>query len=68
MASTWGLDTTVRTFELGLVNQGYVVTGSSGTSERWVTEFSLGELRGTIVTTAEPGTAGSVSVVSLNTS
>jgi hypothetical protein len=65
--SGWGLETTVRAFELGLVNQGYVVTGSSGSIERWVTEFTSGELRGTIVTTAQPGTPGSTALVSLNT-
>lgn len=66
--SGWGLETTVRAFELGLVNQGYVVTGSAGSADRWVTEFTSGEVRGTIVTTGEPGTPGSTAIVSLNTS
>lgn len=43
------LVTFVQFYNVGLINQGYVITASSGSSERWTIEFMRGELLGSII-------------------
>ena len=57
----------VRFFEVGLVNQGYVISSSDGNATEWTIMFSDGELRGTVLTT--PQAEGiATSVISVNKS
>jgi hypothetical protein len=58
---------TVQFFQVGLVNQGYVINSSEGNAAEWTLTFSNGELRGTIFTTPQ-GQGLTASVISLNTS
>ena len=58
---------TVQFFQVGLVNQGYVIDSSTGNSTEWTVTFSNGELRGTIFTTPQ-GPGLTTSVISVNTS
>ena len=57
----------VQFFQVGLVNQGYVVESSEGNQNRWIIEFSKGELMGDIIFTA-PQNELTAAVVSINTS
>lgn len=57
----------VQFFEVGLVNQGYVVESSEGNQTQWTMEFSKGELRGEILFTAPQNDLTAV-VVGLATS
>jgi hypothetical protein len=59
-------ETTVRFFQVGLVNQGYVIDSSTGTAVQWAMTFSSGEMEGTIVVT--PSGEFSNAVVSLSAS
>jgi hypothetical protein len=57
----------IRFFEVGLVNQGYVISSSDGNATEWTITFSDGELHGTVLTT--PQAEGiATSVISVNTS
>ncbi|MCH7585361.1 MAG: hypothetical protein IH941_09430 [Acidobacteria bacterium] len=58
---------TIRFFQVGLVNQGYVINSSEGNAAEWTLIFSDGELRGTIFTTPQ-GQGLTSSVISLNRS
>ena len=58
---------TVQFFQVGLVNQGYVINSSEGNAAEWTLTFSNGELRGTIFTTSQ-GQGLTTSVISVNTS
>lgn len=61
------LVTAVQFFQVGLVNQGYVVERSErGDGDEWLIEFTRGELRGTIEITHGAGL--SVVQIHLNTS
>jgi len=57
----------VRFFEVGLVNQGYVISSSDGTATEWTITFSDGELHGTVLTIPQSDMIAS-SVISVNTS
>ena len=60
------LETTVRYFNLALVEQGYVVESSSGSAAEWNIRFSRGELDGFINISGSTGLA--LAVVTLNVS
>jgi len=57
----------IRFFQVGLVNQGYVITSSEGNSTEWRLAFSNGELDGTIFMTPQ-GSNIATSVISVNNS
>jgi hypothetical protein len=57
----------IQFFQVGLVNQGYIVDSSEGNSSEWTLKFSNGDLRGTIFTTPQ-GSAATTSVISVNRS
>ena len=57
----------VQFFQVGLVNQGYVVDSSEGNQVQWSIEFSRGQLTGDILFTAPQNDLTAV-VVSLATS
>ena len=57
----------IRFFEVGLVNQGYVIGSSEGNATEWTITFSDGELRGTVFTTPQAERIAT-SVISVNTS
>ncbi len=54
----------IRFFEVGLVNQGYVVDSSTGSPVEWTLRFSDGPLDGRVVISQED--AGVIAVVSVN--
>ena len=57
----------IRSFEVGLVNQGYVISSSDGNATEWTITFSDGELRGTVFTTSQAERIA-ISVISVNRS
>lgn len=57
----------VQFFQVGLVNQGYIINSSEGNAAEWTLTFSNGPLRGTIFSTPQ-GDSVTTSVVSVNTS
>jgi len=57
----------IRFFEVGLVNQGYVISSSEGNATGWTITFSDGQLRGTVFTTPQAERIAT-SVISVNTS
>lgn len=57
----------VQFFEVGLVNQGYVINSSEGNAAEWTIAFSDGELKGTVFSTPQ-GQAVTTVVVSINRS
>jgi hypothetical protein len=68
MTITSDMETTVRFFQVGLVNQGYVITSSEGNAAEWTMTFSTGELTGSIFTTPQGGGFVTTSVLSFNAS
>lgn len=60
------LAATVRFFQVGLVNQGYVVDRSTGDTFTWTLEFSRGELAGSVVVSGQGNSA--LAVISVNVS
>jgi len=65
---TSDMESTIRFFQVGLVNEGYVITSSEGSAAEWTMTFSLGELTGQIFTTPQTGGSVTTSVISFNTS
>ncbi len=61
------LTSTVQFFQIGLVNQGYIISSSEGSSTEWIMSFSDGEIDGQILSTPQ-GQGLSVSVISVNRS
>jgi len=61
------MTSTVQFFQVGLVNQGYIIDSSEGNSVAWTVTFSNGEIRGEILITPQTGQV-STSVVSVNRS
>jgi hypothetical protein len=57
----------IQFFQVGLVNQGYIVESSEGNAAEWTLTFSNGDLRGTIFTTPQ-GSAATTSVITVNRS
>jgi len=47
---------TVQFFQVGLVNQGYIIDSSEGNSAEWLLDFSKGELQGSIFFTPQSDT------------
>jgi len=60
------LAATVRFFQVGLVNQGYVVDRSTGDTFTWTLEFSRGEMVGSVVVNGQGNSA--LAVISVNAS
>jgi len=61
------LTSIVRFFQVGLVNQGYIINSSDGDDVEWTLTFSNGELQGSVFTSFM-GQDVSTSVISVNTS
>jgi hypothetical protein len=62
------VESTVRFFQVGLVNQGYVITSSEGNAAEWTMTFRLGDLTGTIFTTPQSGGSVTTAVVTFDIS
>ncbi len=61
------ITSTVQFFQVGLVNQGYIINSSEGNATEWTLTFSDGDLQGQIFTTPQSDSV-TTSVVSVNRS